>query len=358
MGRLDTFLELSVRQGGSDVHLVTNEPPRIRIHGEVTSVRFRNLTADDMKSILEECMDDRLRAQLEQTRSVDLAYETPELGRFRVNVYYHLNGLAATFRTVPTVMKSLSDLDLPDVIAEHAALPRGLTLVTGPTGSGKSTTLAAIIDHINSTRRSHIITIEDPIEFVHGFKKSVITQRQVGIHSPSFAEALRNALREDPNVVLVGELRDAETIGLALTAAETGVQVLGTLHTSGAIRTISRIVNVFPARRQDQVRAMLADGLRMVISQKLVRTADERGRLAVLEILINTPAAESNIRTGKTQQLLSVIQTGARDGMRSMDAELLRLLGEGRISGEDAFHHALDKAKFSRFSSGSGSAAA
>jgi twitching motility protein PilT len=349
MGRLDTFLELVVKQSGSDLHMVCGEPPRIRIHGELTRVRFRELTADDMKRVLTECMDERALAELAEKKSVDLAYETPELGRFRVNVYHHINGLAATFRTIPSVVKTIAELNLPEVIAERSSQPRGLTLVTGPTGSGKSTTLAAIIDHINSTRRHHIITIEDPIEFVHPFKKSVVTQRQVGLHAPSFSEALRAALREDPNVVLVGEMRDIETIGLALTAAETGIQVLGTLHTSGAVRTVDRIVNVFPGRRQEQIRTMLADGLRMIVSQQLVRTTEGNGRVAALEILVNTPAAETIIRAGKTHQLISMIQTGAREGMRAMDAELMRLVGEGRINGEDAYLHALDKAKFSRF---------
>jgi twitching motility protein PilT len=347
--KVNTFLELAVNQGGSDLHLVSGEPPRIRINGVLHEVRFRKLSIEDLQRILDEFMHERQLERLREDLAVDFGYEVPNLGRFRVNVLYHARGLAAALRLIPATLLSLDDLGLPVSVKTIAQQPRGLTLVTGPTGSGKSTTLAAIIDHINATRKGHIITIEDPIEYVHEFKQCVITQREIGYHSPSFSEALRNAIREDPDVVLVGELRDLETISLALTAAETGTQVLGTLHTGGAARTIDRILNVFPAARQDQIRAMLADSLQMIVSQRLVPTPEGDGRKAAAEVLINTFAVASMIRTGNSHKIDSAIQAGAQAGMQSLDSSLKDLVRRELISGEQAYAYAVEKSAFERY---------
>lgn len=349
MRRVDAFLELVVNQGGSDLHLVSGETPRLRIHGELQNVHFRELSVEDMERILSEIMDESLAAKLDATRSVDFGHEVETLGRFRVNVHHHLKGLAATFRVISPEIPTMESLRLPvSVIEAVSHQSGGLFLVTGPSGCGKSTTLAAIVDRINSTRRGHIITIEDPIEFVHDYKKCVVTQRQVGLHSPTFAEALRNALREDPDVILVGDMRDRETISLALTAAETGVRVLASLHTLGATRTVDRIVNVFPSSRREQMRIMLADTLRMVVSQQLAQSTDGTSRIAVCEVLANTAGAASLIRAGKTHQLSSVIQSGTRSGMQSLDAQLEELVRSERIAGQEAYLRAVDKARFER----------
>lgn len=344
--RVNSFLELAVNQGGSDLHLIAGLQPRIRIGGILHAVKFRELSEHDMEQMLFEIMSERQRNTLGEELSVDFSYEVEELGRFRVNAYRHVGGLAAVFRHISSDAPSLESLGLPPAIKANTTQPKGLTLVTGPTGSGKSTTLAAMVDYINVTRKSHIITIEDPIEFVHKFKNSVISQREIHVHSPSFSDALRDAVREDPDVILVGELRDLESISLALTAAEMGVQVLGTLHTSGASRTIDRIMNVFPPGRQEQIRTMLADGLRMIVSQQLVRTEDGNKRIAVNEILINTQAVASMIRTGNSHKIESVIQVSGKLGMQSLDAKLNELVKNGTISGEEAHRHAIDKTKF------------
>jgi twitching motility protein PilT len=346
--KVNTFLELAVNQGGSDLHLVSGEPPRIRINGVLHEVRFRDLSVEDLQRLLDEFMHERQLERLREDLAVDFAYEVEDLGRFRVNVHYHARGLAAALRLIKSEVPSMDDLGLPVSIKTTATQPRGLTLVTGPTGSGKSTTLAAIIDHINANRKGHIITIEDPIEYVHGFKQCIITQREVGYHSPTFAEALRNAIREDPDVILVGELRDLETISLALTAAETGAQVLGTLHTSSAARTIDRIINVFPAARQDQIRAMMADSLQMIVSQRLLPTPEGDSRHPAIEVMINTFAVASMIRTGNSHKIDSAIQSGAQSGMQSLDSSLKNLLDQKLISGEQAHAFASDKTAFER----------
>jgi twitching motility protein PilT len=349
MNRVHTFLELAVNQGGSDLHLVSGEVPRIRINGVLEPVRFRELSRDDMERLLAEVLTDPQRARLDREMSVDFAYAVAGLGRFRVNAYHHARGLAAALRVVPETLPPLEDLGFPPQVKELVRQPKGLTLVTGPTGSGKSTTLAAIVDYLGRTRRGHIITIEDPIEFVHPFRSCVITQREVGAHAPSFAEALRDAVREDPDAILVGELRDIETIGLALTAAETGIQVLGTLHTNGAGRCVDRIINVFPARRQDQVRTMLADSLRLVVSQQLVRLADGSARRLVADVLVNTAAVASMIRNGNTHKIGTLMQSGGRQGMQLLDNVLLEMLRGEAITGEEAWEHAVDKAPFERY---------
>jgi twitching motility protein PilT len=346
MSRIDAFLELAVKQGGSDLHLTSGQPPRIRINGILHSVRFRELSVEEVELLLTEIMPEEARRKLASRVSADFAYEIAGLGRFRVNVYRHVHGLAAALRLIPNRVPTLEELGLPEVIKLHISQGQGLVLVTGPTGAGKSTTLAAMIDFVNSTRRGHIITLEDPIEFVHQFKQCVITQREIGVHAPTLADGLRDAVREDPDVILVGELRDPEAISMALTAAETGIQVLGTLHTSGAARSIDRIINVFPAKRQEQARSMLADSLRMILSQRLVRAADGTRRIAAVEILINNQAAKATIRAGSSHKLASVIQSGGRAGMQGLDAVLRGLVQRGVITAEDACENAIEKAAF------------
>ena len=349
MNRIDAFLEMAVKQGGSDLHLISGETPRIRINGDLQPVRFRELSSEDVQRLLEEMMLPAQRDALARDCNVDFAYEAETCGRFRVNVYRHVNGVAAALRVITTQVPKLDTLGLPSVVQQTLAIPKGLVLVTGPTGSGKSTTLAAMIDHLNSTRQGHIITIEDQIEFVHEYRKCVITQREVGTHAPDFAEALRSALREDPDVILIGEMRDLETMSLALTAAETGIQVLGTLHTNGAVRCVDRIVNVFPARRQEQVRTMLADCLRLVVSQQLVRKTDHSGRLVAAEVLVNTHAVSAMIRQGNTHKLPSAIRAGSRVGMQSLDAVLEQWVRQQMITGAEAYAHAVDRTRFESY---------
>ena len=336
MNRVDTFLKLAVKQGGSDLHLVSGQAPRIRINGALDRVRFRELSVEDVHGMLQEFMPEGVRARVEQGASADFGYTVPELGRFRVNVYRHVAGIAVAMRVIPQRIPTLDELGLPAAVKQIVSQPKGLILVTGPAGCGKSTTLAAIIDHINATRHGHIITLEDPIEFVHWFKQCVVTQRELYAHVPTLAEGLRNALREDPDVILIGELRDPESIGLALTAAETGTQVFASLHTVRAVQTIDRIVNVFSTRRQDQVRSMLADSLRMIVSQRLVRHQDGTRRQAVAEVLVNTLAVKSVIRSGQTHKLESVIQSGAQVGMQSLGVALKGLVDKGMVSAEEA----------------------
>ncbi len=352
MNRIDAFLELAVHQGGSDLHLVAGQPPRIRIVGELEPVRFRDLSNQDVNDFLTEFMTDDQRQALAERSAIDIAYESETAGRFRVNIYQHLSGLGAAFRVVPNDPPPLDSLNLPQAIPQALSVGKGLILVTGPTGSGKSTTLAAMIDWVNRNRKGHIITIEDPIEFVHSYQQCVVTQREVGTHAPSFSEALRSSVREDPDMILVGEMRDLETISLALTAAETGIMVLGTLHTNGAVRSVDRIVNVFPPRRQAQVRTMLADSLRLVVSQQLVRKLDHSGRLAACEIMINTHAVSAMIRAGNTHKIHSAIQAGGRIGMQALDAVLQDLVRREVITGEEAYEVAIDRTIFERFVSG------
>jgi twitching motility protein PilT len=349
MHRVDSFLELVVHQGGSDLHLLSGDVPRIRINGNLQQIRFRELSPEDVSDMLNEIMTDSQRAHLDRESSVDFAYQSETVGRFRVNMYRHVRGVAAAMRVIASNTPKLADLGLPATIQTTIEVPKGLTLVTGPTGSGKSTTLAAMIDHINEVRHGHIITIEDPIEYIHDFKKCLMTQREVGTHAPSFADALRAAIREDPDVILVGEMRDLETISLALTAAETGTQVFATLHTNGAVRSIDRVVNVFPPKRQDQIRTMLAETLRMVVSQQLVRRADGNGRLVATEIMINNHAIASMIRGGNSHKLGNAIQAGGRAGMQSLDAVLGEFVKKEQITGEEAYEHAIDRTLFEQY---------
>jgi twitching motility protein PilT len=347
--RIDTFLELVVNQRGSDLHLVSGNPPRIRLYGELFPVKYRELTVDETTVLIYETMTDPVRKIFESRHNLDFAYEAPGLARFRVNVFRHLHGLGAVFRVIPNTVQTLEELNLPPVLTTLCRGKKGLILVTGPTGSGKSTTLASMIDFINRDRKGHIITIEDPVEFVHRSNGSLISQREVGLNTPSFAAALHSALREDPDVILVGELRDLETISLAVTAAETGILILGTLHTNGAASTVDRMINVFPASEQPRIRTMLSTSLRGVISQQLVRRADGKGRLAAVEILISNAATGNIIREGKTSQLVGVIERGALLGMQSLDNSLRSMLDAKLITGHEAYKKAVNKNDFEQF---------
>lgn len=343
MSRVDTFLEMVVRQNGSDLHLVAGNSPRLRLHGEVYSIKYRKLTPQETLELIYEIMNEAERRQFEQNCDLDFSYEVAGLARFRVNVLQHYGGIGAVFRVIPSQVKTLDDLGLPPVLKKLARLRKGLILVTGSTGSGKSTTLAAMVDFINTQRNGHIITIEDPVEFIHHNQKCLISQREVGPNTKTFASALRSALREDPDVILVGEMRDLETIGLAVTAAEMGILVMATLHTSGAATTVDRIINTFSAGEQSYIRSMLSTSLCGIISQELIRKIDKKSRTAILEILINNPASSNLIREGKTDQIDNVIQSGALQGMQSYDNSLRQLLDAKVISQEDAFLKARNK---------------
>lgn len=320
-----------VSSGASDLHLTVGAPPVMRRNGELVPIGNQILTAQDTRDIVYGILTGEQRQRLETNLEIDLSYAVPNRVRFRVNAYYQRAAVAAAFRVVPTVIKSLEELRLPDSIRDWTTKPRGLVLVTGPTGSGKSTTLAALIDEINSTRSCHIVTIEDPIEFLHRHKRSLINQRELGGDTLSFGNALRSALRQDPDVILVGEMRDLETIQIALTAAETGHLVFGTLHTSDAPQTVDRVIDVFPPHQQEQVRIMLANALQGVICQQLLPTVSG-GRVAATEVLMATPAVRNLIREGKTHQIYSMLQTGSQHGMQSMDACLAHLVRQGLIT--------------------------
>ncbi|MGI9188880.1 MAG: type IV pilus twitching motility protein PilT [Longimicrobiaceae bacterium] len=348
MAQIDQFLKLLVQQGGSDLHLSCGSPPVLRVDGELQRVRFRELTATDLKALLLEIMTPPQREEFATGRDLDFAYELEGTARFRGNAFLQHRGMGAGFRVIPAEILSADQLGLPPAIRDFTTLRKGLVLVTGPTGSGKSTTLAAMIDLINESRPEHIITIEDPIEFVHQNKRALVNQREVGRHTDSFTTALRAALREDPDVILVGEMRDVETISLGLTAAETGHLVFATLHTNSAHKTIDRIIDTFPADRQEQVRAMLAESLRGVVAQQLLRKKGG-GRVAAHEILVGTPAVANLIREAKTFQIPSVIQTGKKDGMVQMDQSLLALLMAGSVEPEEAYGRAHEKALFKQY---------
>ncbi len=346
MAQLDQFLRLLVQQRGSDLHLSCGSPPVVRVDGQLQRVKFRDLTEADLRLLLSEIFTPEQQERYESTRDLDLAYEIPGVARFRGNCFAHHRGPGAVFRAIPLRVLSADELNLPEAIRRFTDLNRGLVLVTGPTGSGKSTTLAAMVDLINETRPEHILTIEDPIEFIHQNKKALVNQREVGPHTQSFATALKAALREDPDVILVGELRDRETISLALTAAETGHLVFGTLHTNSAHKTIDRIIDTFPGDMQDQVRSMLSESLRGVVAQQLLRRKGGLGRVAAYEILVGNPAIANLIREAKTYQIPSMIQTGKKDGMALMDQSILTFLMSGVIEVEEAYAKAHDKVAF------------
>jgi twitching motility protein PilT len=335
-----------VEQGGSDLHLVSGNPPRIRIHSEIHPVKYRRLAVPETRELIHEILPPALESEFRKAGQVDFSYEVEGLSRFRVNTFFHHGGVGAVVRVVPTRVSSLDDLGLPPVLRSLCRRRRGLALVTGPTGSGKSTTLAAMVDLINTERDAHVITIEQPVEIIHAPKLSLVSQRDVGVHSRGFAEALRSALREDPDVIVVSEMRDLETIRLAVTAAEMGCLVLGTLHTVGAITSVERIINAFPAEEQTYIRSMLSTSLSGIASQILVRRADGRGRVAAVEILINNAAVSNLIREGRVDQLTHVIQAGGLQGMQTMENALRHLVDEGLIPGEEAYRHARDKSQF------------
>lgn len=349
MSRINAFLELLIKQNGSDLHLISGNPPRMRLLGEIHPVKYRELSERETEMLLFEIMSERHRIILNEEGSTDFSYEIPGLSRFRVNVFRHLDGIGAVFRAIPRQIPTLEELKLPTVLKSLARQHRGLILVTGPTGSGKSTTLAALVGFINAERKGHIITIEDPVEFIHTNKNCLISQREVGEHANSFSDALHCALREDPDVILVGEMRDLETISLALTAAEMGILVLATLHTNGAAAAVDRIINAFPAADEPYVRTMLSTSLCGIISQQLLRTADNKDRLAAVELLINNSATANIMREGKTEQLENVIQGGALQGMQSLDTTLRRLLDAKLITGENAYQHARNKRAFEQY---------
>jgi twitching motility protein PilT len=349
MAKIDAFFKLMHEQGASDLHLVSGQPPALRIRGDMERIKYKVLDNDELKAMLYEIAPDTKIKQFEETGDIDFGYEIPGVARYRSNFFMQKNGCGAVFRQIPEEIMTAEQLGLPNVISKLASLPRGLVLVTGPTGSGKSTTLAAIVDVANRTRKDHIITVEDPIEFVHQSQGCIINHREVGIHTKSFSAALRGALREDPDIILVGEMRDLETISLAIEAASTGHLVFGTLHTMSAPKTIDRIIEVFPATEQAQIRSTLSDGIRAVISQVLFKRVDKKALCVALEILIATPAARNLIREGKTHQIPSVIQTGKKYGMILLDDAIMDLYEKGWISADDAYLKANDKAKFRNF---------
>ena len=346
MAKIDAFFKLMHEQDASDLHLVAGQPPLLRIHGDMERVKYKVLDDDDLRKMLYEITPEDKIKVFEETGDVDFGYEVPGLARYRANYFMQLFGLGAVFREIPNEISTCEQLGLPAVISKLAALPRGLILVTGPTGSGKSTTLAAIIDQANRERKDHIITVEDPIEFVHQSQGCVVNHREVGTHTKSFSAALRGALREDPDIIMVGEMRDLETISLAIEAASTGHLVFATLHTTSAYQTIDRVIEVFPAEQQDQIRSTLADGVRAVISQTLLKRIDKKGRCVALEILIATPAVRNLIREAKTYQIPSMIQTGKKYGMQLLDDALMDLHNKGWISPDETYAKANEKARF------------
>jgi len=340
------LLAFSVKNKASDLHLSAGLPPMIRVHGDVRRINVAPLEHKDVHGMTYDIMNDSQRKVYEETLECDFSFEIPNLARFRVNAFNQNRGAGAVFRTIPSKVLSLEDLNAPKVFIDIANQPRGLVLVTGPTGSGKSTTLAAMVDHVNATEYGHILTVEDPIEFVHESKKCLMNQREVGPHTLSFANALRSALREDPDIILVGEMRDLTTISLAMTAAETGHLVFGTLHTSSAAKTVDRIIDVFPAAEKEMIRAMLSESLRAVISQTLCKTKDGTGRVAAHEIMVGTPAIRNLIREAKVAQMYSAIQTGGALGMQTLDQNLQDLVKRNLISMPEARAKAANKDNF------------
>lgn len=346
MAKIDAFFKLMNEQGASDLHLVSGQPPALRIRGDIERIKYKVLDSDSLRSMIYEIAPEDKVKRFEETGDIDFGYEIPGLARYRANFFMQKYGVAAVFREIPSTVLTAEQLGLPPVMSKLALLPRGLVLVTGPTGSGKSTTLAAIIDVANKQRKDHIITVEDPIEFVHQSQGCIVNHREVGVHTKTFSAALRGALREDPDIILVGEMRDLETISLAIEAASTGHLVFGTLHTSSAAKTVDRIIEVFPASEQSQIRSTLSDGIRAIIAQVLFKRIDKKGRCPALEIMIGTPAVRNLIRESKTHQLSSMIQTGKKYGMQLLDDAIMDLYNRGWISADDAYMKANDKSKF------------
>jgi twitching motility protein PilT len=349
MARIDAFLKLGLAQGCSDVHLAVGVPPMLRMNGDLMPIKFRQLTDAELETYILEILTAKQKEKLAAGHDLDFSYVSDDGGRFRVNVFRKVTGHGAVFRHIPSHVPTLDELNVPPILKKFCDYHQGMVLVTGSTGTGKSTTLAAMIDHLNETRNLNIISLEDPIEFVHPSKNSQIIQREVGTHVMSFADGVRAAMREDPDVILVGELRDAETISMAMTAAETGHLVLGTLHTTGAVKTIDRIIDALPGELREQTKGFLAMSLKAVVTQVLVKTPDGRGRRAILEILINNRAISKLITTEQTHQIPSLLQTGKDAGMQVMDQTLLDAIHAKEIDPDDAIRFATDKRKFQRY---------
>jgi twitching motility protein PilT len=354
MAKIDAFFNLMFEQKASDLHMASGNPPMLRVNGELFRVDYPPLENDALKMMLYEIAPEYKIKHFEETGDVDFGYEIPNISRFRVNFFNQKNGVAAVFRQIPSKVLSFEDFEkfdapLPAVLKKFAMLHKGLIVVTGPTGSGKSTTLAAMIDYCNRNRRDHIITLEDPIEFVHESKGCLVNHREVGVHTKSFAAGLRGALREDPDIVLIGELRDLETIELALIAAATGHLVFGTLHTPSAAKTVDRIIDVFPAQQQNQIRATLSEALKGIVAQSLFKRIDKKGRVAALEILVFTTAIANLVREGKTHQIPGMIQVGKRMGNQPLDDAIMENLRMKRISPEEAYDKSIDRKKFRQF---------
>ncbi len=349
MAQLDAFFNFMHEHGASDLHLASGSQPIVRVRGELERLTFPALENDKLKEMLYEIAPEYKVKVFEETGDVDFGYEIPGVARYRANFFNQKYGCAAVFREIPSKVLTCDQLGLPPIMRKFAALKKGLVLVTGPTGSGKSTTLAAIVDHANKTRQDHIITVEDPIEFVHQSQSCLVNHREVGLHTKSFSSALRGALREDPDIILVGEMRDLETIELAITAAATGHLVFGTLHTPSAAKTIDRVIDVFPAAQQNQIRNTLSEALKGVVAQNLFKRIDVKGRMAALEILVVTPAIANLIREAKTFQIPGMLQVGKKYGMQTLDDAIMDALNKKMISAEDAYTRCIDKNKFRPF---------
>ena len=349
MARIDAFLKLGMQQGCSDVHLAVGVPPMLRMNGDLMPIKFRDVGDAELESYLTEIFTKNQAEYFGKGNDLDFSYVSGDGGRFRVNVFHKVTGVGATFRNIPSVVPSLESLNLPPILHKFCDLNQGLVLVTGSTGTGKSTTLAAMIDYINTTSTCNIISLEDPIEFVHSSKRSQIIQRELGTHIPSFAEGVRASLREDPDVILVGELRDGETISMAMTAAETGHLVLGTLHTTSAVKSIDRIIDALPGEQREQTKSFLANSLHAVVTQNLVKTPDGRNRRAVVEIMVMNRAIAKLIQTEQTHQIPAQLQTGREQGMQMMDQALLTAITQKLVDPDDAYRFATDRKKFERF---------
>jgi len=349
MPRIDSFLKLGLAQGCSDVHLAVGVPPMLRMNGELMPIKFRELADTELESYVMEILSDSQKEHFYTGKDLDFSYVGEEGARFRVNLFRKVTGVGAVFRFIPNEVPTLEGLDMPDVVRDFCDFHQGMVLVTGSTGTGKTTTLAAMIDHLNKTRNLNIISLEDPIEFVHPSKNSQVIQRELGTHLRSFADGVRSAMREDPDVILVGELRDAETISMAMTAAETGHLVLGTLHTTGAVKTIDRIIDALPGELREQTKSFLSQSLKAVVTQVLVKTLDGHNRKAILEILVNNRAISKLIMNDQSHQIPAQLQTGKDVGMQMMDMALLEAIEAKQIDPDDAFRFANDKKKFQRF---------
>lgn len=349
MARIDAFLKLGREQGCSDIHLAVGVPPMLRMHGDIMPIKFRDLGEAELEGYIHEILTETQRSRLRAGEDLDFSYMARDVGRFRANIFRKLGGVGATFRHIPSNVPTLQELSLPPIVESVTHHQQGMILVTGATGTGKSTTLAAMIDHMNATRQANIITLEDPVEFVHRSKHCQVIQREVGTHLPNFADGLRAALREDPDIILVGELRDVETISMAMMAAETGHLVLGTLHTTSATKTLDRIIDALPAEQREQAKIFLSQNLHAVITQVLVKKADGRGRKAMLEIMTMNNAIARLIAADKIFQIPTQIQTGKTQGMQLLDQALMESLQKGEIDPDDAYLHAHDKKQFQRF---------